>query len=143
MKMPYVELFRHNRTTWGRLLADYTFDTPITGYNRALDTGRFRCKLTEDGSLTIYKMSEYDFGSGRITVQDLGMIRASLAHDAFCHLTDRGIIPYSERRKADNYFAKLLWETGSRGPIAAMSTAWRWTAVSAYSQTLARWRRTK
>lgn len=143
MKMPYVELFRQNRKVKGRLLADYTFDTPITDYNRTLDTGRFRCKLTEDGSLTIYKMSEYDFGSGRITVQDLGMIRASLAHDAFCMMTDRAIIPYSERRKADNYFATLLWETGSRGPIAAMSTAWRWTAVYAYSQTLARWRRTK
>lgn len=143
MIMPYVELFRQNRKVKGRLLADYTFDTPITGYNRTLDTGRFRCKLTEDGSLTIYKMSEYDFGSGRITVQDLGMIRASLAHDAFCLMTDRALIPYSERKHADNYFAKLLWETGSRGPIAAMSTAWRWTAVSAYSQTLARWRRTK
>ena len=143
MKMPNVELFKRNRQTWGRLLDDYSFDTPHIGYNVTLDTGFFRCRLTHDGRLTVFALSEYDFGSGGITIQDLGMIRASLYHDALCLLTDRGILPYSERMTADNHFARLLWETGSQGPIAALSTGWRWAVVTLNSQALARWRRQK
>jgi hypothetical protein len=144
IQMPHVELFKRNRTVWGRLLSEYSFaDTPHKGYDVEYNDGRFRCHLFPDGRLKIYMLSEYDFGSGGITVQDLGMIRASLYHDALCHMTDAGLLPYTERRRADNHFASLLWQTGSRGPIAAVSTAWRWTGVTLYSQTLARWRRKK
>jgi hypothetical protein len=143
MKMPNVELFKRNRKIWGRLLEMYSFETPIDGFSVDFDNGHFRCSLRDDGFLVIHAMSEYDFGSGGITVQDLGMVRASLAHDAFCFMTDAGVLPWSVRRKADNYFASLLWETGRKGPIAVVSTGWRWTGVTLYSQCIARWGRVK
>lgn len=140
VEYPHFEVFRKNGVRWGRLLADYTFNESVKGYNRTLDTGSFRCKLTEDGRLTIYKWSEYDFGSGNVTVQDLAMVRESLRHDALCMMTDRGILPYKERMTADNLFARGLWKHGAKGPLSAVSTGWRWLAVTLNSQTIARYK---
>lgn len=135
---PHFEVFRKNGERWGRLLRDYTYDTGIKGYNRTLDIGYFRCRLTDDGLLTIFKWSEWNFGDGDVTVQDLAMILASLIHDAFCHLTGRGILPYSVRMKADNLFTRMLWKNGSQGLLNAASASWRWFLVTLNSQTKAR-----
>ena len=140
LSVPHHELFRQNGRRWGRLLSDYTIQTPITGYNRTLDTGRFRCTLFSDGRLIVFKWSEWDLGSGDITIQDIAMIVASLPHDAFCHMTGRGILPWSVRRLADNFLAKMLWQYGAKGFISGASTAWRWLVVSANSQLIARFK---
>lgn len=140
-QIPHYELFWKNGFRWGRLLSNYTIKTPITGYNRILDTGNFRCILRADGELTVVNLSEWDFGTGPGVIQDIAMVPASLVHDAFCHLTDRGILPWSVRMKADNYFASMLWRYGSKGFVSKASTSWRWLAVTANSQLIARWRR--
>lgn len=135
---PHFEVFRRNGERWGRLLADYTFETPIKGYNVTLNTGEMHCTLRDTGMLTIYSLSQWNFGNGRVTVQDLAMVLASLAHDAFCELTNRGLLPWSVRAQADNYFAASLWSSSAGGLLSALSTGWRWMLVSANSQTLAR-----
>lgn len=140
IEYPHFEVFRKNGMRWGRLLKDYTFAESVTGYNRIMDTGAFRCELREDGTLTVCKWAEWDFGSGGVTVQDLAMVRESLRHDALCMMIDRGLLPYSTRWKSDNLFARGLWRSGAKGPLSALSTGWRWLAVTAYSQTVARYR---
>lgn len=144
---PHYELIKNNR--WGRVLSDHTLSTPITGYAATFENHFFRCRLMPDGALTIYALSEWDFASGPV-INDTAMVAASLMHDAFCHLTDKGILPWSVRAQADNYFAKMLIDHSARGGLlgwrtawAYLSTTWRWVAVKTYSNTIARWRRTQ
>jgi hypothetical protein len=140
IQMPHYEMFRKNGDSFGRLLSDYTFyDTPIKGYDFDYKNQSMHCRLSPDGTLTIFKLSEWDFGTGPV-IQDQNMVRASLFHDPLCYMTDSGVIPYSERVRADNYFAWLLNDGGS-GVMQKVSTAWRWLVVSLNSQTIARLRR--
>jgi hypothetical protein len=134
IQMPHYELFKKNGKTWGRLLAGYSYDTPITGYAVTLNTPTYGCRLTPDGRLYIKAVSEWDFGSGP-SVQTPPMVYASLAHDMFCHLTNRRLIPFSERKAADLYFWTCLGEAG-----ATVSRLWRLPAVFGYSQLVARWK---
>lgn len=142
IQMPHYERFRKNGDDWGRLLSDYWFyDTPIKKYDIDFNNDSMKCRLYANGNLCIYKPSQWDFGTGPV-IQDQNMVRGSLFHDAICHMTDAGAIPYQERARGDNYFAYLLNEGGS-GLLQKASTAWRWFVVSLNSQTIARFRRKK
>lgn len=135
--MPHFERFKRNGRWWGRLLSDYTYHTPITGYAATLSTDHYACSLLPDGTLIVRALTQWDYGSGPV-VQSGPMIYASLAHDMFCHMTDKGILPWSVRHEADKYFWDCLGESG-----ATISRLWRTPAVMLYSQLVARWRREK
>jgi hypothetical protein len=135
--MPSYERYKRNGRWWGRLLSDYVYRTPITGYAVTVDASDYSCTLLPDGSLIVRALTVWDYGSGPV-VQSGPMIYASLAHDMFCHMTDRGFLPWSVRHEADKYFYHCLSEAG-----ATISRFWRTPAVMLYSQTVARWRRTK
>lgn len=130
---PRIETFRKNGTTWGRLLEPYSYQTPIKGYNKALEIPNFRCKLSSDGTLMILALSEWDFGS--FAIDTPAMVYASLAHDAFCHMTSYRLLPWNVRFYADKYFWQCLTEAG-----ATISRWWRVPGVMLYSQLIARWK---
>jgi hypothetical protein len=122
----------------GRLDREVVFWTGIKGHNGALlDDVKDSCRLFDSGLLHILQGFEWDFGSGP-AVDTPVMVRASLAHDALCVLTDRGRVPWSVRRHADRYFRYLLIEYGCPRWLA-----WaRYVAVRSYSMIVAHWRRT-
>jgi hypothetical protein len=141
---PHYELCRNN--THGRLLSDYVIRTPIKGYQVSYAHGQFHCRLDVDGKLTVYAMSEWNFGNRAIDTP--AMVAASLPHDAFCHMTNSGRLPWSARRLADNFFSWMLRELGPRGGrlglrtgLTCLSSGWRWLGVTANSQLIARWSR--
>lgn len=135
MKIPHYETFKRNGKIWGRLLSDHKYKTPITGFDVVIES-RQGARLKPSGILHIYAMSEWDFGSGAIDTP--AMVYASLAHDVFCEMTDKGILPWECRFEADKYFWTCLSEGG-----AIVSRFWRVPAVMLYSQLFARWRREK
>jgi hypothetical protein len=129
--MPHYELVNGKR---GKLLSDYIFSTPITGYRVRLQTKTERADLFPDGRLVIYAPTEWDFGSGP-AVNTPAMVYASLAHDIFCVMTNLRLLPWSCRGAADKYFWSCLTEAG-----AATSRWWRAPGVMLYSQLVARWK---
>jgi hypothetical protein len=135
MKTPHYQLIRRGK--WGRLLATHVYFTPIKGYSAFIDDVKIKCRLFDNGMLEVYADTEWDFASGP-TVNTPAMVTASLAHDMFCHFTDRGLLPWEVRHKADKYFGSLLKEAGAK-----WSRFWRVPAVVMYSQTIARLKRTK
>lgn len=122
----------------GILEGEVTYATPIRGYSCRLKryVGKcwVDCELFRDGTLVARAGTQWDFGSGP-AVNTPPMVRASLAHDMFCHLTNAGLLPWRCRWRADWYFACLLWRLGSTVPIA-----WRYPGVVLYSQLIAWWR---
>lgn len=141
--MPDFDLIRGN--TWGKLKRDHVMCTPFTGFDVAWSNDVFRCRLTPDGKLTVFAGSEWDFATGGIDTP--AMVAASLMHDAFCHMTNAGKLPWSVRRRADNHFSAMIRKHGPRGGFLGWRTGltyaasgWRWIVVSANSQLNARWR---
>lgn len=130
---PHIETFKRGGTTWGRLLEDFTYKTPITGYDKEIKLRNFHCKLTKDGTLKVFCLSEWDFGS--FAIDTPAMVYASLAHDAFCHMTNWLLLPWEVRFQADKYFWQCLTEAG-----ATTSRWWRVPGVMLYSQFVARWK---
>lgn len=134
----------------GYLESDFLTQTPIKGHTvERMDQPGIRCTLGPGGLLHIYKGTVWDYGSGP-ALNTPAMVRASLVHDAFCIMTDEGLLPWSVRREADNLFRKLLIKYGPRGGLLGwrtgltyLSSTWRWVGVTAYSQLVARWKRTK
>lgn len=104
-------LFREGRRHWGRLNDDVIIHTGITGHLAEIDgtVTPMKALLYPDGRLKIYAGSRWDFGSGP-ALNTPGMVRASLVHDAFCHLTNLGLVPWSVRKDADRLFRDMLKE---------------------------------
>jgi hypothetical protein len=115
----------------GRLTASMVFHTPITGYT-ALDGHAF---LTPDGVLSADIGYEWDFASGP-AIDTPAMVRASIAHDIFCSMTNKRLIPWECRAKSDRYFADLL----KHYKVGKVRRLYSWMAVSAYSQLIAKWK---
>ena len=115
----------------GRLLAPMVFYTPITGY-AAVDAFAY---LGADGVLVASEGFEWDFASGP-AIDTPAMVRASIAHDIFCNMTNKRLIPWECRAKADKYFRELL-KAYKVGPIRRW---YSWAGVTAYSQLVARWK---
>ena len=117
------------------------FHSPIIGYHarisRIIDGKQVQCELYPTGLLVVFPDTVWDFGTGAIDTPDV--VRASLAHDMFCHLTDSGLIPWQCRRLADQYYRDLLLQYGSGRLRANM----HFLAVRANSKFNAYWRRTK
>lgn len=143
----------YSRISEGELKAvlnePYRFHTPIRGYSAWINNPDQRCQLYPDGTLVVYKGLKWDFGSGAVDTKSMQI--ASLAHDAFCWLTDQGKLPWAVRKKADKYFRTLLyawmchyaeelpfWRRDARKTYARWR-AWRsWVAVKTYSQRIAK-----
>lgn len=132
MRVPYYELIANGKR--GRLLDAYSYHTPIKGYEAEIMERTTRCRLAADGTLVVFFCTEWDFGSGP-AVDTPAMVAASLAHDMFCELTNRRLIPWECRKMSDGYFLHILAACGN-GPWRYA----RWAGVSLYSQLVARWR---
>ena len=135
-----------NGLTAGKLRADHFVMTPITGFDAHYKSDTFQCWLYPQGLLRIKSGSEWDFGTGALDTPS--MVISSLPHDAFCLLTDAGKLPWSVRRRADNFLAAQLLRYGARGgrfgwrtALTFVSTCWRWAIVNLNSQLNARRRR--
>lgn len=108
----------------------YEFKTGIRGFSGELLEEIDRCELRSYGTLVVYPGFIWDFGSGEIFGQDISiddrsMRTASLAHDALCRMTDRGVVPWKVRRKSDAYFRKVLQICGS----PRIRAWWCWVGV--------------
>jgi len=131
MKSPRYTLV-DGRNDLARLDRTYVFSTDILGYEAEIVETHDGCKLDPDGMLTVWSGFVWDFGSGP-AVDTPDVVIASLAHDALCRLTNRGLLPWSVRAEADAFFRYLL-------KINGCSWLRRWyayLAVRAYSLTLA------
>lgn len=134
----HYDLIRKNGKTLGLLLSDAQYAPPIYGKEAEIETPASACRLDQIGRLHIFAGFEWDFGSGP-AIDTPAVIRASLAHDALCLLTDNGLIPWECRAKADAYYRHLLMVYG-----ASKMRAWyQWAGVRAYSKSVAYWKRTK
>jgi len=132
----HYDLIRKNGQTLGLLLSDTDYNTPITGYEGEIELPASKCRLAQNGCLHVFAGFAWDFGSGP-AIDTPAVVRASLAHDALCLLTDRGLIPWSCRARADAYYREMLREYGT----GFARRWWQWAGVRAYSSTLGNWRR--
>lgn len=132
--IPSIELINNGKH--GRLLADYAFADSIRGYRVSYRADSFNADLYPDGRLVVYSGSEWDFGT--FAIDDPAMVVASLEHDFFCLVTDKGLLSWNVRFKADKQLWKRLGQNGGK-----ISRWWRTPFVMIYSQTIARWRRKK
>lgn len=106
MQAPRYTLL-NGRSNRARLDEDYRFDTGIKGHEARIEYRPDACQLWPFGTLIVYEGFVWDFGSGP-AIDTPDMVIASLAHDALCGLTDRGLVPWSVRKQADKYFRYLL-----------------------------------
>lgn len=134
--------------TWGQLRDDCAIMTGITGFDVGLkqlthDGMWVEFRLFSNGLMLILKGTQWDYGSGP-AVNTPEMIRASLPHDMFCHLTNLGLVPWSVRKQADLLFRDhikeftppLKWWNPMR-----YNYTWRYAGVRVYSKTVAYHRR--
>ena len=124
------------RGTKGVLLSDLFQNTPIKGYEVSQSQSPY-ASLDAFGGLMLHKGFVWDFGSGAIDTP--AMVRASAVHDAFCRMTDAGLLPWSVRAQSDKYFRELLKENG----VGFARRWWCWTGVRGYSKFVAYWKREK
>lgn len=137
------ELIRNNR--WGRVKFPVATNTVITGYDVFIEEPTLYTHLTENGLLWVGTGTEWDFGSGP-AVNTPEMVRASLVHDMFCIMTDRGLVPWSVRSKADKLFRDQIKEFSPVRKWYNPMRYWylaRYVAVVVYSQGIARWKADK
>lgn len=116
-----------------------SFLSPVLGCNLRMDrevAGKWvRCELFGNGLLLVSPGTAWDFGTGAIDTPDV--VRASLPHDMFCHMTNLGLIPWEHRATADGYYRDLLLQYG-----CPVGRAWiHWAIVRANSKFNAYWRR--
>jgi hypothetical protein len=127
------ELIQRGRK--GLLLEDMQYITPICGQDAELFGSTEACRLEPSGRLTVFAGFVWDFGSGP-AIDTPSVVRASLAHDALCLLTNRRLIPWRYRAVADAFYRDLLKQYGTSMP----RRWWHWAGVRAYSEMVARWR---
>lgn len=107
MKNDYPQYAVHWKTGHGFLTDDFEFKTPITGHT----VKTLFIDLRKDGTLKLALGYVWDFGSGP-AIDTPDMVYASLAHDPFYELMLRDLLPWSLRKKVDQYFKKLLKKAG-------------------------------
>ncbi|MCA1800694.1 MAG: DUF1353 domain-containing protein [Actinobacteria bacterium] len=89
--------------------------------------------LYTDGTLRIDSGFTWDFASGP-AVNTPSMVYASLAHDALSRMTIAGVVPWSVRKQADQYFRDLLKQFGE----GWLRRTYSYLAVRLYSTTVAK-----
>lgn len=119
----------------GRLDAPLYFHTPIKGYELIMPSNP--CVLNSDGVLLLGPGFEWDFGSYAIDTP--AMVIASAAHDAFCVMTDKGLLPWDVRAMSDRFFRRQLAANG----VGVIRRWYCWAGVRGYSKFVAYWRRKK
>jgi hypothetical protein len=136
-ELPYKLLRKRRGMTTGFV----EYRTPITGHaariHREVGGKWVHCELMTNGLLLVYPETTWDFGTGAIDTPDV--VRASLAHDMFCHFTNLGLIPWECRKVADNYYRDLLIYYGCT-KIRANA---HWLVVRSNSKFNAYWSRQK
>lgn len=134
----------------GQLKKDYIFYHGVTGFTGRIGNPKIdHCEMLPNGFLIVYAGFEWDYASGG--VDTLNMVVSSLAHDALCRLTNRGVLPWEVREKADEAFRRLLKSAKAKeepwtSPLKYLSLYRRWQAwagVRLNSSTRAKWRRRK
>lgn len=120
------------------LLEDASFYPPFKGYEGRLEGSATTCWLTKEGELHIPSGFVWDFGSWP-AIDTPDVVHASLAHDALCLMTDKGILPWEVRQKADRYYRELLRQYRCSWP----RRWWQWAGVRGYSKSVAYWKRRK
>lgn len=122
--------------TWGELQGPCRFETPIIGHKAnltgAIGDAWVDCSLSSDGILWAQAGTQWDFASGP-AVDTPTVLLASLAHDMGCHLTDKGLIPWSCREWFDAYYRDLLGHYG----VGWARRWYHWAAVRTYSKAVA------
>jgi len=121
-ELPYTLLRKRRGMTTG--VVEYR--TPVTGHNvrinREIGGKWVQAELFANGLLLVYPNTTWDFGTGALDTPDV--VRASLAHDIFCHLTNLGLIPWECRKLADDYYRDLLLFYGCSKPRAYNQWFW-------------------
>lgn len=118
------------------LLEDASFYPPGMLHQGKLEGSATACELTAAGLLKIRAGFVWDFGSWP-AINTPDVVLASLAHDAFCVMTDAGVLPWSVRAQADRYYRELLKQYGCKW----YRRWWQWAGVRGYSKFVAYWRR--
>jgi hypothetical protein len=132
---PYKLIAKRRGLTTGTIAFQSPIRSHATTLNREVNRKWVRCELFATGLLLVYPDTTWDFGTGAIDTPDV--VRASLAHDMFCHLTDLGLIPWKCRALADRYYRELLIQYG-----CLRVRAWKqWVVVRTYSKLVAYWKR--
>jgi hypothetical protein len=134
----HYDLIRKDGRTVGLLLSDIEFRVPIYGHDVQIDVPAQACRLTEVGTLHVFAGVHWDFGSGP-AVDTPAVVKASLAHDCLCWMTDTGRLPWECRAIADKVYRELLQQYG----CPWFRRWYQWAGVRAYSKTVAYWNRTK
>ena len=109
--------FRYDRKrNRGKLLHDYTFLTPVTGYSVSIQDAT----ILSSGKVIAKAGYEWDFGTGAIDT--VAMVVASLEHDVFCDMVNQGKLPKRVRKQADKHFHENLKYWCSSG----FERSWSW-----------------
>lgn len=136
-QLPYRLIHKKRGVTTGVI----EYRSPIFGHaaqvHKEVGGKWVHFELFKNGLLLIYPDTAWDFGTGAIDTPDV--VRASLAHDMFCHLTDLGLIPWECRVLADQYYRDLLLQYG----CSKIRANYQYLAVRANSKFNAYWRREK
>jgi hypothetical protein len=125
----------------GIMLSEKVYQTNILGHAVAIQAPGSVCSLTKDGKLALAGALEgdarFDWDFGSYAIDTPPMVRASAEHDAFCRMTDEGLLPWECRALADANFRDRL--------IAEGTPPWRawvdYMAVRRYSKCVAYWKR--
>lgn len=134
---PKFDVISYRGERCGKLVEDFYIQTPLRPDKLVvLDTGYMYATLSTDGLLYVRLGSIWNFGTKAIDT--LAMVYASLPHDVFCEMTNRGLLPWSFRHKADKFFRQCLADAGER-----WSSIWRFPGVVFNSQLIARFQRVK
>lgn len=132
------DLVRRGNKTLGLLMSDCRFETSIIGCCADINEDGSQCALLGDGSLVVFAGFLWDWGSGP-AIDTPSVVRASLAHDALCRMTDTGRLPWKYRAIADQTYRDLLQQYG----CPWFRRWYQWAGVRAYSKSVAYWKRTK
>ena len=125
----------------GVMLSEKVYQTKILGHAVAMQAANSVCSLTKDGKLALAGAFEgtarFDWDFGSYAIDTPPMVVASAEHDAFCRMTDDGMLPWECRALADTNFRERL--------IAEGTPTWRawldYFAVRRYSKWVAYWKR--
>ncbi len=115
----------------GELLSQHVFETPVVGYEAEMPG----VSLLKSGTLIMDALLRWDFGTGAIDTP--AVVEASLKHDAFCWLTDAGLIPWECREAADADYRDTLKSLG----VGFVRRWAHWLVVRGNSKFNAYWKR--
>jgi len=137
MSAIHYETYRDEAgTLCGAMLSEKVYQTPITGYAAAIRAHGSICTLDKLGVLALAGDGAFRWDFGSYAIDTPPMVIASAEHDAFCRMTDAGLLPWECRAMADKNFRKRL--------IAEGTPVWRawidYLAVRRYSKFVAYWK---